>query len=643
MRKSEDQNQPAVRYSESREGAERMRIRSYVSALVRFGLLALVLPLNNAVGSTAPAKKPISEDEFLREFKANREISNRTVPARAIIEALHWVQQAVKRKEKNIPDSLSLENCVVEGAFTFYENLEWWETPQKHNDDKAIKTLLDETSINELPNELSENFRKAYVDAGIQKVIVLPIQLSFTSVQFTSDSDFVFVNTVFEGTVTFDTCVFDSAYVRFEDSTFMVRALFESNTFGSEVTFLGATFQELASFSASTFKAAATFDNVNFQDDANFGSYVGSPIRFGGYLSFRQAILEQDVEFTYAKFDAEVDFTEAEVHGNIVFQSSKLGGNAFLTNLNKTRKATGTLVFFDTTFSERAYFNDSKIHQISFSGVDPDERSDSQASIGRVSAPVIFHRRASFTNLTCDRADFIQVEFQDFADFTGAQFLAYSDFSNATFEGGATFYLASFPRVVYSSASATGVSLERVQFLKGVALEWKQLNGNLRGKNPDTLQRLENAFRQNGDLESQNEAMYRRESVQGQQAGRVRRTLSEIDRAFWGFGVRPSRVFGWMLVVSAFFTAVYWTQTRELIVPHSRLESFRRRLAFSVTFSLRTAWAWTFGFNNSRTTTFKIITVVHSLVFKILLLFLLQAFANTSPLLNQLAGKLIHV
>src|ERR1043166_1200015 len=82
MRKSEDQNQPAVRYSESREGAERMRIRSYVSALVRFGLLALVLPLNNAVGSTAPAKKPISEDEFLREFKANREISNRTVPAR---------------------------------------------------------------------------------------------------------------------------------------------------------------------------------------------------------------------------------------------------------------------------------------------------------------------------------------------------------------------------------------------------------------------------------------------------------------------------------------------------------------------------------------------------------------------------------
>jgi hypothetical protein len=185
--------------------------------------------------------------------------------------------------------------------------------------------------------------------------------------------------------------------------------------------------------------------------------------------------------------------------------------------------------------------------------------------------------------------------------------------------------------------------LNGVQFSKGVTIDWSQISNSLDSGNVDTLRRIEAAFKQLGDLEGQNEVMYRRRHLEGSQSTGWRRIFNRAELAFWGYGVRPLRLLGWMFALFAVMTIVYWTQTRSLAKGGNRIKNALQRLRFALAFSLRTSWTLGFGFKNARTRLFQTITISHSIAFKILLLLLLQAFANTSPLLNQLVGKLIHI
>ena len=101
----------------------------------------------------------------------------------------------------------------------------------------------------------------------------------------------------------------------------------------------------------------------------------------------------------------------------------------------------------------------------------------------------------------------------------------------------------------------------------------------------------------------------------------------------------PEVMFGWMCALFALFTLVYWTQTRALASGRFKLENAWIRLKFASAFSLRTTWEVRLWLPKLRTSAFKIITLVHSIGFKVLFILLLQAFANTSPLLNELVGK----
>ena len=94
------------------------------------------------------------------------------------------------------------------------------------------------------------------------------------------------------------------------------------------------------------------------------------------------------------------------------------------------------------------------------------------------------------------------------------------------------------------------------------------------------------------------------------------------------------RLFAWIILLFAVFTAIYFTQTKSL-------NNLVQRLKFALAFSWRTSLTLGYGYQQSRTTLFKTLTLVHSIAFKIMLLCLLKAVANVSPLLNDLIGKLL--
>jgi len=593
--------------------------------------------------SPPKAKRPITEKAFLHLVKANKTISNRRVPASAIIKALLWAQQASKLHKALPEGGINLDECVVEGPFSFYDGLESGETPRHHENE--FTTALAQTSVDVLSPELSQRYK----NAGIDKVIVIPVSLSFTTTQFTSKyaPNFTFLDTIFEGQIIFESVDFGPAYVRFDNSTFQEQASFDSSNFESQVTFLGATFKQLVLFNGSKFKNNVTFDDVDFQDDVYFNSWVESELRIDKLASFKKAFIKKDLSFVLVIFGGEPDFTEANITGSVSFEGCKVAGNAFFTDLNSVTGAkTGSLTFADTAFSERAYFNNAKLNELSFSyQMAENEDTGQQGASTGASSPVVFDKRSAFTGLDCNRAKFHDVEFRDYADFSEAKFANHVDFSNAIFEGGVSFYNSQFPRLGSGTPkdAQSGIVLRGAQFLKGVNLDWKQIDGSLNSRNPDTLKRLESAFKQSGDLEGQNEVLYRRKYLEGSQAGRWQRLTNRFDLFFWGYGVRPLRLLGWMSFVVMLFTIIYLTQTRALGAGGNKLKSAFKRLKFALAFSLRTSWSLGFGINNACTPTFKVITLVHSIGFKILLLCLLQAFANTSPLLNQLVGKLIHV
>jgi uncharacterized protein YjbI with pentapeptide repeats len=600
-------------------------------------LIVVLVPLHAIAAASPNAKRRISESEFLRLVKADQTISNRTVPAMAIIKALLWTQEAAKRHEQ-LPTNIALTDCVVEGVVTFYEDLTLDEDPRDKNG-AGYQRLLSETPVDSLPAEES----KFYKDKGFEKVFVIPVGLSISYTQFKTDyAHFNLLGTVFEGELIFNSVDFGEANLRFDNSIFKQQLVLQSCTVKHEARYKSALFREKVSVSGSNFGASLAFDDCDFQEDVYFTSIVGEELRIAENISFTRAFIRGELSFSFVTFGGQPDFTAANILGAVYIEYCKVGGDAFFTDLNKdSASPAGVLYFEDTTFSERAYFNNSKLDILSFFPSAEDEGpGELKSAATGVSPPVVFNKRSIFTGLVCNHANFHEVEFRDYADFSDAQFAKNAHFSGASFEGDVSFFNARFPQL---DSPGQKLVLDRVHFSRGVILDWTQINHSLNTKETETLKRIESAFKQSGDLAGQNEVMYQRRFLEGSQSGRWTRLLNRLDLAFWGYGVRPMRLFGWMMVLLAIFTIIYWTQTAALSDSNSKLRNAWKRLKFALAFSLRTAWTWGYGYKNARTTTFKILTMVHSIGFKILLLCLVQAFANTSPLLNQLVGKLIHV
>jgi hypothetical protein len=145
---------------------------------------------------------------------------------------------------------------------------------------------------------------------------------------------------------------------------------------------------------------------------------------------------------------------------------------------------------------------------------------------------------------------------------------------------------------------------------------------------------LEELFKASGNLKAQNEAYYQRRLL-------AYTDVTQTDEsavgnfwswAFWGYGVRPARLLAWILLVFAIFTFIYWRELPPAVTS---------RFARAAMFSLNNSWKWKYGFDNAQTPLFKAITLTQSIATKVLLICLLQALSNVSPVLNSIAGKFI--
>jgi hypothetical protein len=254
-------------------------------------------------------------------------------------------------------------------------------------------------------------------------------------------------------------------------------------------------------------------------------------------------------------------------------------------------------------------------------------------------------QRAIFTRLNCNTADFREVEFNAYTDFSEAKFSNSVDYSRASFDAEVNFYRTEFPTInrTADQASRSGIALEETSLSRPLNLEWGQVDGKFNTSQIETFRRLENAFKQMGYLEGQNAAMYQRKLMEGIESKGWPKFANQLERFYWGYGVHPLRLIVWILIVYSLFTVVYWTQTKSLAAGQGRWHEELDRLRFSLIFSLRTSWKVGYGYQNARSSIFKTLTLTQSILFKVMLLCLIKVLSNTSPLLNELIGKLVHL
>src|SRR5205085_6412858 len=101
------------------------------------------------------------------------------------------------------------------------------------------------------------------------------------------------------------------------------------------------------------------------------------------------------------------------------------------------------------------------------------------------------------------------------------------------------------------------------------------------------------------------------------------------------------RLTGLILILFSIFTGIYFTQTKSLGKGRGKIKGWWERIKFASTFSALNSVRFNYGYQRSRTTAFKVLTLIQALGFKVLLFFLLKSFANVIPVLNELATKLL--
>jgi uncharacterized protein YjbI with pentapeptide repeats len=152
---------------------------------------------------------------------------------------------------------------------------------------------------------------------------------------------------------------------------------------------------------------------------------------------------------------------------------------------------------------------------------------------------------------------------------------------------------------------------------------------------------LERAFQKAENLQMKNYAAYMVSSLDEADQSQPARTYSVLSRWFWGYGVRPMRVLFWAAIMVVAFACLYATQLRSLGEKQPPLRRIFLRAQHALVFSARTAWELRFGYQNSRSTAFKCITLVESVLGKALLACFAYALTQTSPLLSDLMKKLL--
>lgn len=632
----------------------------------RLLLIALLLFILAQVINAAPPENPksITKEEFMELFKKERAIDGRRIPSHTIADAIRWAQDAAGRKEK-IPSRLTISNSVI------------------GSHDGMLAPYLRVTPINNLPPDLRQLYEvnldisrvfSWYSQEKPEDIAIIPIEiriensivyngLDFSDVIFQRAVSFSgsvisqvarFTNSTFRGPVIFGSAVLDEA--DFAQTRFLAPALFGNITFSEGVNFSGAKFHDWTFFDNAKFENKLLSAEPEIESESRIAF-----VTFDKRVSFAGAIFSGKTHFFFTTFLDEAAFNQAIIQGQVSFVRCLFTKISYFSQLKEgshTSVDESHLSFSGTSFKDRVYFDNVEIKAISFKRLIGDSQEAKIISeIGLMNAesenkdrllipPTIIDGRVDFTNLKCAEADFSDVEFRSYVDFSRAKFTKFVTFNNAAFEEALNFTGTGFPPFIKPQQNQesmnTGLILDGVRFQKTINLEWNQVAHSLNTQRQDTWRLLEDAFKRSGNLEGQNEAMYQRRLREGAEAnGLKQKSINIFERIYWGYGVRPWRLIGWMLFLLAIFTYFYWTQTKAMAEGKSKQQGRRDRLQYALAFSLHSSRSLTYGYQNSRTPLFKFLTLFQAIGFIVLTLCLLQALANISPLLNQLVGKLL--
>lgn len=604
---------------------------------VEVALFLSLIFLGRSEANAVPPKPKITDAEVLSLFRRKQQISNRTISPQAIENALKWAQEEAAAGRADQLGNFRVTDSVITGKPHF--------------------GALKRTPFDKLSEDLKQRYMVDLPGISLKPpLILIPVKLEILSTVFEEDISPFGIwdvrSVVFQEPVDFSGSEFKGYWV-FPHYLFQKRADFTQVTFNKNVSFWRAEFQEEAVFSRAQFQQVALFERTKLGGKPTFSS-----ANFKGSADFAHATFQDGADFSKASFHGALLFNGAEVHERIVFDTNVFLSNVYFIDINARLESSplqGELFFNFVKFSERSYFTGAKVKAIWFSPR-PATELPSQPVPGffveSIVTTITFEKYVTFRGLRCNDAVFIDVEFQDFVDFGDSKFENSVSLAGSNFERDVSFSQSAFPFAANPQASPNnahggkilpGLVLDNVRFQKPVNLEWNQLNGKLNTTDKGTWELLESSFKQTGNLEGKNEAMYKRRTLERQTLQGWANRINRFESYFWGYGVRPSRVVMWIIVVFLGFTTVYWTQTRPLAVGKSKWQSLWHRLIFATGFSTRTSWKWGYGYQNSRTPTFKALTLIHSISFKVLLLCLLKAFSNTSPLLNELVGKLVRL
>jgi hypothetical protein len=573
-------------------------------------LLSLFLVLastNQAQTPTETAKPSITEAEFLSIVDKKEEVKGRSVAAVLIVRAL--------RSNK----SVNISDCSIEGDIV----VSGGEVPSLRINDSEVNGEINFEGTT-FSGQLTISGRSIF------KGEVVFRNVSFKDL-FTVDA-FVVFNKWFEAYL----CKF-SEQVRLDNVTLNGGGSFNESTFNKLAIFTYVRSLERGPyFERAVFQDVADFSSAVFQEETEF-----SDSTFNGNVYFDHAQFGGETDFSDTKFSKSVSFSHAKVFQTLYFGQVSFSGDAHFDQLNRGEESlSGKLDFKSTSFNGRVFLDNSRLHTLRFSNQFNNQRSGN---------PTIFAKRLIARNLGCHVADFTEVEFRDYVDFSNASFGERLDLTGASFDGEVDFYRARFPPAGWIENRRTGISLDRVKFDRTVHLDYSQLTepppwwkvwsspkSRIINNDITTWATLERIFQNTHKGDSQNDALYQKRSIAPFSDGPDYENFipNFFEKAFWGYGVRPWRLFFWIVLVFGVFTAIYFTQTK-------LLRDLSERLKFALHFSWRTSLTLGYGYQQSRTTLFKWLTLIHSIVFKIMVLCLLKAVANVSPLLNDLIGKLL--
>lgn len=490
-------------------------------------------------------------------------------------------------------------------------------------------------------------------------------------------------------------CPLDLSRSRFEGQFRAMGAeistlLADATIFRREVSLQSVHWLGPASFRGAEFKHNAEFMNVQrgAQEGASFKDVDFEEVVFGRFANFIGVHFDGATSFRLARFSAETNFSQAHIARG---PKSKLTGpfyqTEFLGRATFRNAKLNNTKFFRTAFLGATEFDDVRAGHLTFWGVSfrgpvdfTRARMDELTFQGwMVATEDVLFRYASIGSLKITRMTFAKN-----ADFGGACLNASVILRKVAFKGDARFDDARLPPTPTSDCQADAdqksLSLSEVAFEKGLFLAEKQFfwsspwwaqwaehqpvfeqsaevvdSDEGSTDEPDlkpgppraTLQdrrqwrEIERGFQNAGNLSLQNYALYRRSIMESADETGVGMIGDRADRWFWGYGLRPSRVVGWLAVVVVAFALIYLGQTAGLGAGLTRTSGWWRRIRFAVLFSARTTLQPKYGYQNSTTPLFKTITTVQWFLSVVLLTCLLYAISKTNPLANELIKKLI--